>query len=218
MLQISNSKEYGLKEINFLFFYIEEIISFIKNYKIKRYRLMPNNYSFYFPVFFATPVVAGVASKAKDKTADSTTKKETKRETKKGKEVLNKKGQEDESSQEPDNSTDLISPGGCMIILLAVLFDLANLICISISFVDAGLISQPVSFVISIMANIVFGIWIFFRIKGMKKYKKTTEVLKKAGKKAGKRYLFFGILDLIPYIGDIPSWTIFVYLTLRSKK
>ncbi len=117
-------------------------------------------------------------------------------------------------------SFDLVSPGGCIILFVAASFDFLNLLCMLGAFIDGGIISQPVSFLISIFANIVFGIWTFYRVKSLKSFKKgsSTEKLKKIVKRKGKRFIFFGILDLIPYIGDIPSWTIFVFLELKSKK
>ena len=126
------------------------------------------------------------------------------------------KTKESPKEKQEEYSFDLISPMGCVVIFTAAFFDILNILCIIGSFFDAGAISQIISFIISIIANITFGIWIFFRNKGLKSM--PTEKLKEITRKKGKRFILFGIFDLIPYFGDIPSWTFFVFLELKSKK
>ena len=116
-----------------------------------------------------------------------------------------------------DNSIDLISPEGCMILFIAVILDLIGLFLFVLSFFIAGI---PLSWLLDIAGMVIIGGWLLVRTGRIKKRggKNNAEIIKKITKKTGKRFGIAFLIELVPFLGDIsPSWTVLVFLELRNK-
>jgi len=121
----------------------------------------------------------------------------------------------------PEEGTAFLSPEALVIFPLAIILDLVGIVLVIFALDDF--------FITDVIGFATIGAWSFFRsqIKGkepeveissigekrgtIKEVKQT----KKAGKAAkwGKRLKF---LELIPYVGALPFWTVSVYFELKS--
>lgn len=101
----------------------------------------------------------------------------------------------------------LFSPEGFLMLTLAVIIDLAGLV----EFIPV--MGTVISFIADLTGIIFIGGWIFFRSQ-------TVTVTKRAAVRATRilrwvRPLTF-ILELIPFVGILPLWTILVYFELQQ--
>jgi hypothetical protein len=130
----------------------------------------------------------------------------------------------------------LTSPEGVTMVSLAVMLDILGIICL-ILWLAAG-IGGILSYIPDIIGIFFFGFWMVMRSQEEKTYKETrTEVagevaehhrkvqtakkaLKKGAKRASKRgfkFLLAMLGELIPLLGALPFWTMFVVSELREK-
>jgi len=120
-------------------------------------------------------------------------------------EVLKAKEQVTSTTRELGN---LLSPEGIIIMTIAVLLDLAGLICLILSFLGVGV---PASWILDLVGFLIIGCWIFFRSGTISTTKKAAGLLQKSLKKFGLAFLG----ELIPFFGDFAfCWTLVVYLEL----
>ncbi|MCK4454334.1 hypothetical protein KAU51_03240 [Candidatus Parcubacteria bacterium] len=137
----------------------------------------------------------------------------------------------------------LLIPEAILMIFLAALLDLIGIICLILDVIVG--IGEVFSFIPDIMGIFFFGAWLVFRsaikkaVKGegeekkeelirevaergeerKRMVKKTRKFLKKAGKRGSKTGLRFGLAtlgELIPLLGALPFWTIFVISEIGS--
>ena len=129
-------------------------------------------------------------------------------------------------------SSSFTTPEGVLMLFLAGLLDLIGLLCL-IADLAFG-IGEIFSFIPDVIGIIFFGSWMLMRlqasgddVKDMTKQvsdkKQTMEtskkVLKKTAKKASRKGLRFGLAslgELIPLLGALPFWTIFVISELKQ--
>ena len=130
----------------------------------------------------------------------------------------------------------LTSPEGVVMVSLAIMLDIIGIICLILDLVFG--IGEILSFIPDIIGIFFFGFWIFMKSQEDKTYKQarteiTSEVaehhrevqaakkaFKKGAKRASKRGIkFFAAMlgELIPFLGALPFWTIFVVSELRKK-
>ena len=133
--------------------------------------------------------------------------------------------------------TDLMSPEGVIMLALAGILDIIGIICL-ILWLVAG-IGGVLSYIPDIIGIGFFGFWMFMRSQGEKtqeesvgevseavakhkrKVRRAKKVFQKGAKRAGKHGLkFLGAMigELIPLLGALPFWTIFVLLELKEDK
>lgn len=127
----------------------------------------------------------------------------------------------------------IFSPQGLVMFTVAGILDLvgAFLLILDIFF---G-IGEILSYIPDVIGILFFGLWLYFRSSGERSLKETTGELKekvaerrqerkqmvKTARKGLSRVARFGLSalgELLPFIGAIPFWTIFVYQELTSKK
>ena len=121
----------------------------------------------------------------------------------------------------PEEGFSFLSPEAFIVLPFAILIDLIGIILIFFGLDDF--------WITDIIAFSFFGGWGYFRSIARRKEKtempsvgekrkavKEIKQTKKAGKVAkwGKRLKF---LELIPYVGVLPFWTVSVYLELKSS-
>lgn len=120
---------------------------------------------------------------------------------------------------------------------LAGILDIIGIICL-ILWLVAG-IGGVLSYIPDIIGIFFFGFWIFIRSQEEKTYKETRKevagevaehkrkiqaakkAFKKGAKRASKRgfkFLFAMVGELVPLLGALPFWTIFVLLELKGEK
>lgn len=130
----------------------------------------------------------------------------------------------------------LTSPEGVTMVSLAVMLDIIGFICL-ILWLAAG-IGGILSYIPDIIGIFFFGFWMFMKSREKTTYKETRtemagevaehhrkvqtakKVLKKGAKRASKSGLkFFAAMlgELIPLLGALPFWTMFVVSELREK-
>ena len=137
----------------------------------------------------------------------------------------------------------LFSPEGVLMLFLAVLLDLIGIICLIL---DAAYgIGEVLSYIPDGIGILFFGGWTLMRSlasgqtieeakektsetisdiketgdKRREAIRKRKKMLKKGVKKGAKRGLRFGLAalgELIPFLGALPFWTIFVFLELKN--
>ncbi|MGB2762405.1 MAG: hypothetical protein WBC21_02585 [Minisyncoccales bacterium] len=134
----------------------------------------------------------------------------------------------------------LFSPEAILMLFLAGLLDLIGVICLLLDLVFG--IGEVLSYIPDGIGILFFGAWTLMRSQGEKskeevkeemgekvaerqkkieemKKKRMKKKAKKTVKKGAKRGLRFGLAalgELIPVIGALPFWTIFVYSELKS--
>jgi len=113
----------------------------------------------------------------------------------------------------------LFSPEGVIMMLLAILIDIAGLFCLVLDLVLSlfGIfgIGTAISSVLDVLGLILIGGWMLFRYGQMT----GTKGAKKAGGKLLKRLGLSFLGELIPIFGDVaPCWTLAVYFTLKSSR
>lgn len=122
------------------------------------------------------------------------------------------------------------SPEGILMLFLAGLLDLIGILCL-IADLAFG-IGEIFSFIPDAIGIVFFGFWMLIRsqesdFKNMAKQvsdkkqamKKTNQVMKKTAKKGAKkgtRFALSSLGELIPFLGALPFWTIFVILELKE--
>ena len=130
----------------------------------------------------------------------------------------------------------LASPEGVVMVSLAVMLDIIGVICLILDIAFG--IGEIFSFIPDAIGIFFFGFWMFMRSQENKTYKESrTEMagevaghhrkvqtakkaFKKGAKRAGKSGLkFFAAMigELIPLLGALPFWTMFVVAELREK-
>jgi hypothetical protein len=130
----------------------------------------------------------------------------------------------------------LTSPEGVTMVSLAVMLDILGILCL-ILWLAAG-VGGILSYIPDIIGIFFFGFWMFMRSQEDKTYKETRtevagevaehhrkvqtakKVFKKGAKRAGKRgfrFLLAMLGELIPLLGALPFWTMFVVSELREK-
>ena len=130
----------------------------------------------------------------------------------------------------------LTSPEGVIMVSLAAMLDILGIICL-ILWIAAG-IGGILSYIPDIIGIFFFGFWMLMKSREDKTYKETrTEMAsevaehhkkiktaKKAFKKGAKRasksgLKFFAAMlgELVPLIGALPFWTMFVVSELKEK-
>lgn len=130
----------------------------------------------------------------------------------------------------------LLSPEGLIMLFLAGLLDLFGIICLILD-VAFG-IGEVLSYIPDVIGIFFFGFWVFMRSQERKSYKETREEiagqvaehrkivdekakqLKKNIRKGSKKGLRFGLAalgEIIPFLGALPFWTIFVYSELKNS-
>lgn len=107
--------------------------------------------------------------------------------------------EEGELDQGPTGS--FISPEAVLMLPLAIGLDLAGLVLLVFGLDDFG--------VTDIIGLAMISGWAFFRHGTAKRIKRKRKIYKNA-----KRIMIIG--ELIPYLGAIPGWTLFVYFELKS--
>ncbi|MCK4355237.1 hypothetical protein KAW43_02760 [Candidatus Parcubacteria bacterium] len=133
--------------------------------------------------------------------------------------------------------SDLMSPEGVVMLALAVMLDIIGIICLILDLVFG--IGEVLSYIPDFIGIGFFGLWILMRSQEEKTYKQARgevasavaehkrkvqaakKAFKKGAKRAGKRgfkFLFAMVGELIPLLGALPFWTIFVLLELRGDK
>lgn len=131
-------------------------------------------------------------------------------------EVINEKQGEEPKKEEPKTGA-LFSPEGILMMGIAILLDLASLICVFLILVfGIGFILAKIVYFFGL---IIISVWVFFRSGALPGKEKTGEKMKKGlvdffkknwKKLAGKA---------VPAIGDaLPIWTWTVYSELTGKK
>ncbi len=129
----------------------------------------------------------------------------------------------------------LLSPEGILMLFLAGLLDLIGIVCLILDLVFG--IGEVLSFIPDGIGILFFGFWSLTRSQGEKTYKEAREevagkkaehrkmvekkakALKKGVKKGSKKGLRFGLSafgELIPFLGALPFWTIFVILEMKE--
>ncbi len=133
------------------------------------------------------------------------------------------------------SSLSLLSPEGVLMLFLAGILDLIGVICLILDLVFG--IGEILSYIPDGIGILFFGGWLLMRSQGEKSKEEAKEevtekiaehrraiekrkkMLKKGVKKGSKRGLRFGLSalgELIPFLGALPFWTIFVFLELKS--
>jgi hypothetical protein len=134
--------------------------------------------------------------------------------------------------------TNLFSPEAVIMLFLAGLLDIIGIICLIL---DAVLgIGEIFSYIPDTIGIIFFGAWVVFRAAtkeaGEEKLKelkgklaerreeregvRKKKLKKKVAKKGMNKGLKFGLASLgeiIPFLGALPFWTIYVYSELKSE-
>ena len=114
-----------------------------------------------------------------------------------------------------------IAAGDFVIFAMAILIDVLGLLCLFLDILFG--IGEIFSFILDISGFIIFGLWALAKgeslsISSVKKKGKAARAAKKAlAKKIGKRFAFTFIGELIPFLGALPFWTIFVYSIIKSS-
>ncbi len=119
----------------------------------------------------------------------------------------------------------------------AALLDVIGIICLILDLIVG--IGEVLSYIPDIIGIGFFGFWMLMRAQEEKTYKETKEelagevaehrrkiraakkTLKKGVKRTAKhglRFLGAMIGELIPLLGALPFWTLFVFLELNEKK
>lgn len=130
---------------------------------------------------------------------------------------------------------DLFSPEAILMLFLAGLLDLIGVICLILDLVFG--IGEILSYIPDGIGILFFGAWVFMRSQGektkeevkeeigeklderRKKIKEMKKKAKKGVKKGVKRGLRFGLAtlgEIIPFLGALPFWSIFVFLELKN--
>ena len=115
-------------------------------------------------------------------------------------------------------------------LFLAGLLDIIGIICLILDLLFG--IGEVLSYIPDGIGICFFGFWVIFRSQTKEAGKEKKEELKeqlaerrkkrlkkKIAKKGGKKALRFGLAalgELIPLLGAMPFWTIYVYLELKS--
>jgi hypothetical protein len=102
--------------------------------------------------------------------------------------------------------SDLFSPLGASMILIALLLDLFGLFCLALDLAGDSDLGESLSIIPDILGAILLG---GFSFLGQKR--RTRKILKKRG---GKFLLTF-LGELTPFLGGLPFWTIYVYSELK---
>jgi len=112
--------------------------------------------------------------------------------------------------EQAKNNPSMLSPVGIMLLISAVLLDLAGLIILCFGLDDFGILDA--------LGLIFIGGLMFMSSGDITATKGAKKVLKKAGGKVLKRAGLSFLGELIPYFGGIaPCWTIAVILHFRNK-
>ena len=119
---------------------------------------------------------------------------------------------------------------------LAVMLDIIGILCLILDIVVG--IGEIFSFIPDMIGIFFFGFWMLMRSQGEKTYKQSRgevagevaehhrkvqtakKAFKKGAKRAGKRgfrFLLAMLGELIPLLGALPFWTMFVVSELREK-
>ena len=130
----------------------------------------------------------------------------------------------------------LTSPEGVIMVCLAVMLDILGIICL-ILWLAAG-VGGILSYIPDIIGIFFFGFWMLMKSQEDKTYKEsrtevasevaehhkkvktTKKVFKKGAKRASKSGIkFFAAMlgELVPLIGALPFWTMFVVSELKEK-
>ncbi len=126
----------------------------------------------------------------------------------------------------------VLSVEGVMMLFLAGLLDLFGVICAIL--IAAFGIGAILSYIPDVIGILFLGGWLLSRprsevtqevaqhrveqeIKIKKAKEKTAEKMAKKGAKRGLRFALATLGELIPVIGALPFWTIFVYSELKNS-
>ncbi|MBL7150848.1 hypothetical protein ISS86_02875 [Candidatus Microgenomates bacterium] len=116
----------------------------------------------------------------------------------------------EEEEKEEKNSPSILSPIGVIMLIFAILLDLAGLIILCFGLDDLG--------ILDVLGLIFVGGLMFMSARDMTVTKGAKKALKKVGGKVLKRVGLSFLGELIPYFGGIaPCWTIAVILHFRNK-
>ena len=113
-----------------------------------------------------------------------------------------------------------IAPGDIVIFFMAILIDGLGVLCLLLDILFG--IGEIISFILDFSGFIIFGLWALAKgeslsISSVKKKGKAARAVKKAfAKKIGKRFAFAFAGELIPFVGALPFWTMFVYSIIKS--
>ncbi len=124
--------------------------------------------------------------------------------------------EESQEAQETSNGLgSLVSPEGMVMLALAIFFDLMGILLFFLSLFGIGII---ISWLCDALALLMIGGWMFFKLAtksapGLGQSQKG----KITNRRVLKRLGIAGVIEMIPFVGDIwPSWIIAVYKTLKE--
>jgi len=119
------------------------------------------------------------------------------------------------------------SPDGFVMLIIAIALDVFGILCLVLDFIAGPKIGELVSGIPDIAGFIIFGFWSFIKStqqpptpKTAKKMKKTAlktaSIQAEALKKKYGRWFFASFIgEIIPFVGALPFWTIYVYTALK---
>jgi len=111
---------------------------------------------------------------------------------------------------EEKNDLAILSPIGIIMLIFAILLDLAGLILLCFALDDLG--------ILDVLGLIFIGGLMFMSSGDVTATKGAEKVLKKTGGKVLKRVGLSFVGELIPYFGGVaPCWTLAVYFHFKNK-
>ena len=112
--------------------------------------------------------------------------------------------------EQEENKSSILSPAGIIMLIVAVLIDLAGLIILCFGLDDLG--------ILDVLGLVFIGGLMFVQSGEITSTKGTKKALKKAGGKVLKRVGLSFLGELIPYFGGIaPCWILAVYFHFKNK-
>jgi hypothetical protein len=111
-----------------------------------------------------------------------------------------------------------ISP---LILLIAILLDIFGFICLILTFTMGAEIGETLSFVPDILGLIFLGgreIFLKRRRAISQAGKAKAKAMMKAKGKHGLKFLFAFFVELLPFIGAFPFWTLYVLSEAKRKE
>ena len=112
--------------------------------------------------------------------------------------------------EQEKNSASILSPAGIIMLIAAVLIDLAGLIILCFGVDDLG--------ILDVLGLVFIGGLMFIQSGEITGTKGAKKALKKTGGKVLKRIGLSFLGEVIPYFGGLaPCWTLAVYFHFRNK-
>lgn len=104
-----------------------------------------------------------------------------------------------------ENMPDIISPQGYIVLVWAVLLDLIGVLIFILEFFGIGI---PISWIFDVIGILTIGIWSWRKTGDLLVTKRVARFLKRPG------LAFLG--EVIPFIGVLPFWSLYVFIDLKK--